>query len=460
MARRRVHPPLRVLLNNRLVGHLNKAPGGAIDFRYDENWLDWKSALPVSLSLPLREQAYRGAPVVAVFDNLLPDSNALRRSVAEKVGAAGIDAYSLLAAIGRDCVGALQFIADDGDGDDHVHDHHVHDHGDRPRDGGHDRYAELSRIEGERLDDKAIEKLLKGLAQAPLGLTHDDAFRISVAGAQEKTALLLHKGRWLKPHGTTPTTHILKTQIGELPNGIDLSNSVENEYYCLKLASAFGLPVNDAQIRTFGKTTALVVERFDRRWTKDGRLLRLPQEDFCQALSVPPTRKYQSEGGPDLVQILKLLKGSDDPAGDQEIVMKAQILFWLIGATDGHAKNFSIFLGPGGSYHLTPLYDILTAQPSLDRRQIERKQMKLAMSVGANRHYKISDILGRHFIQTSEAAGLPKSLVKRALEEMAETARAAIDKVENALPRGFPSYIHNSVKAAMTGRVRKLQTTE
>ena len=459
MPRRRRHPPLRVLLNNRLVGHLDKAASGAIDFRYDESWLNWKPTLPVSLSLPLREEAYRGAPVVAVFDNLLPDSDALRRSVAEKVGAAGIDAYSLLAAIGHDCVGALQFIVDDnvggGGDDDDDDDSDGHHDGD-----GQGRHGGLDRIEGEPVDDKAIEKLLKGLAQAPLGLSRDDAFRISVAGAQEKTALLRYKGRWLKPHGTTPTTHIFKTQIGELQNGIDLSNSVENEYYCLKLASAFGLPVNGAQIQTFGKTRALVIERFDRRWTSDGRLLRLPQEDFCQALSVPPTRKYQSEGGPGIVQLLKLLKGSDDPAGDQEIVLKAQILFWLIGATDGHAKNFSIFLGSGGSFHLTPLYDILSAQPSLDRRQIERKQMRLAMSVGTNRHYKISDILGRHFVQTGEAAGLPKSVVRRAIEEMADKAADAIARVESELPADFPTYIHDSVTAAMAERVRGLQTAE
>jgi len=274
MARRPRHAPLRVLLNNRLIGHLNKAATGAIEFRYDPDWLIWDHALPVSLSLPLREDAFRGDTVTAVFDNLLPDSDALRRRIAEKVGAAGTDAYSLLAAIGRDCVGALQFVGD-ADDDDHGNSH---------------------ALTGDVVDDVAIEKLLKGLAQAPLGLTRDDDFRISVAGAQEKTALLLQNGKWLKPHGTTPTTHILKTQIGELPNGIDLSNSVENEYYCLKLAAAFGLPVNNAEITRFGETTALVIERFDRRWTKDGRLLRLPQEDCCQALSVPPTRKYQSDG--------------------------------------------------------------------------------------------------------------------------------------------------------------------
>jgi serine/threonine-protein kinase HipA len=386
----------------------------------------------------LREDAYRGAPVVAVFDNLLPDSDALRLRVAEKVGAAGTDAYSLLAAIGRDCVGALQFVSADDDSGD---------------------IGDTGGITGHAVGDNDIEKLLKNLAQAPLGLSRDDDFRISMAGAQEKTALLWHEGQWFKPRGTTPTTHIFKTQIGELPNSIDLSNSIENEYYCLKLIAGFGLPVNVANIQTFGSTKALVIERFDRQWTKDGRLLRLPQEDCCQALSVPPARKYQSDGGPGMVQILDMLKGSDSPSDDQATVLKAQILFWLIGATDGHAKNFSIFLGPGGTFQLTPLYDVLSAQPSLDAGRIERKRMKLAMSVGANRHYKISEILGRHFVQTGEAAGLPKYLVRDAIEAITDTARDAIDRIENALPADFPEAIHNSVKTAMTTRLRNLGVT-
>jgi serine/threonine-protein kinase HipA len=433
MPRRRMHAPLRVYLNNRLVGHLLKEAGGAISFCYDPDWLSWENAIPVSLSLPLREDAYRGAPVAAVFENLLPDSDALRRRVAERVGADGADAYSLLAAIGHDCVGALQFIA----GDDDVVD-------------------TTGTLDGEPVADNDIEKLLGNLAQAPLGLSRDDAFRISVAGAQEKTALLWHKGRWFKPAGTTPTTHIFKPQIGALPNGIDLSNSVENEFYCLKLAAAFGLPVNDAAIQTFGKTTALVIERFDRRWTSDGRLLRLPQEDCCQALSVPPMRKYQSEGGPGLTDIFTLLKGSDNPAEDQKTVFKAQLLFWLIGATDGHAKNFSIFLGPGGSYRLTPLYDILTAQPSLEARQIERKQMKLAMAVGSSNHYRIDAIHGRHFMQTGARAGLPKRLMSDAIDEIAAIAEKATDEVAKALPRKFPAAIHDTVSAALKTRLAGL----
>jgi len=433
MTRTRKHPPLRVYQNNRLVGHLGKQPSGAIEFRYHQDWLSRETAFPVSLSLPLREDAWRGEPVAAVFENLLPDSDALRKRVAEKVGAAGYDTYSLLAAIGRDCVGALQFIAGDAMEPDNS-----------------------TAISGEPVDDEAIARLLGSLAQAPLGLSRDDEFRISVAGAQEKTALLQVDGQWLKPHGTTPTTHLLKTQIGRLPNGIDLSNSVENEFYCLRLLKHLGLPVNHAQITTFGQTKALVVERFDRAWS-NGCLIRLPQEDCCQALSVPPARKYQSDGGPGMLEIADLLKGSDTPAVDHRTLFQAQLVFWLIGATDGHAKNFSIFLHPGGSYALTPLYDVLTAQPSLDARQIERKQMKLAMSAGDNRHYRIDEIMPRHFFQTGEKAGLSKSLIRKAVEDIAAGMSSAIAALEAELPADFPQQLHESVKNGIQGRMRVLE---
>jgi serine/threonine-protein kinase HipA len=434
MARKRRHAPLRVYQNNRLVGRLLKETSGAISFQYDEGWLGNENAFPVSLSLPVREEAYRGERVAAVFDNLLPDSGELIRRVAEKVGAAGTDTHSMLAAIGRDCVGALQFIGDD-------------DRDDVPG---------AAAIEGEAVSDERIEAILNNLAQAPLGLDQDDAFRISVAGAQEKTALLFHDGKWLKPHGTTPTTHILKTRIGKLPEGVDLTNSVENEFYCLKLMAAFGLTVNHADIRTFGNTTSLVIERFDRQWTKDGRLLRLPQEDCCQALSAPPTRKYEAHGGPGIEAIADLLKGSDTPQYDQLAFLKAQILFWLIGATDGHAKNFSIFLMPGGGFRMTPFYDVLTAQPSLDNRQIGHNRFKLAMCVGESRHYRIDEIQARHFLETGAAAGLPKTLVRRAIGEITDSHKAALEHLTANLPKGFPGQIHASVSRAFMQRIVRL----
>ncbi|MBS3651915.1 type II toxin-antitoxin system HipA family toxin [Pseudaminobacter sp. 19-2017] len=432
MARRRAYAPLNVFLNSRLVGVLRRETTGAIDFQYAKEWLDWENTFPVSLSLPLREDRYIGAPVINVFDNLLPDSDAIRKRVAERVGAGGTDAYSLLSALGHDCVGALQFLPDGVDP------------------------GKAGAVDGNPVTDDDVAAIINNLAAAPLGMGEDDDFRISIAGAQEKTALLRTDGRWLKPAGTTATTHILKPQIGQLPNGIDLSDSVENEYFCLKLLAAFGVPAAHTEIAHFGDRRTLIVERFDRRWTSDGRLLRLPQEDICQALSVPPTRKYQSDGGPGMRDIIQLLKGSDTPEQDISTFLRACIVFWMIGATDGHAKNFSITIGPGGRFRLTPLYDVLTAQPSLDAGQIQQKKFKLAMSVGKNRHYPVDSIMPRHFLQTAELAGVGAPLMRTIFEDLAANANDKMAAVTESLPKGFPSALIDSVSQAMIHRARLL----
>jgi serine/threonine-protein kinase HipA len=437
MGRRKTHAPLNVLINNRLVGRLEKEPGGAIEFQYDQSWLDWPPHFPISLSMPPRKATFRGEPVVAVFDNLLPDNPVVRRLVAEKTGAQGTDSYSLLEQIGRDCVGAMQFLPDGTVVD------------------------AFQPIEGEPVSDEEIEAILANLSLAPLGIDTEQEFRISVAGAQEKTALLFHDGRWKRPVGTTPTTHILKPQLGEIPTPwgmIDLSNSVENEHYCLKLLEGFGLPIAQTEIVTFEARRVLVVERFDRQWRGNDRLLRLPQEDCCQALSIPSSRKYQNQQGPSAVDILTLLQGSDEPLKDQAAFFKSQIIFWLIGATDGHGKNFSVFLRPGGRFELTPFYDVLSAQPAFDAKGIPHNKYKLAMSVGASRHYKILDVHGRHFIETAKEAGLGPTIFKQVLDEVFRDALPAAERALSLMPQDFHAEIHTSVVNAMTGRLRQLET--
>ena len=430
MARRRTRIPLNVYLNARLVGRLRRQASGAIDFQYDPAWLSWEHALPVSLSLPLREDRYTGDPVIAVFDNLLPDSDVIRRRLAERVRADGSDACSLLARVGRDCVGALQFLPD----------------GVEPGPAG--------TVEGRPVGEDYIARKIGDLTATPLGVDEDEEFRISLAGAQEKTAFLFWKETWHVPHGTTATTHIMKPQIGILPSGIDLTRSVENEYLCLKLTEAFGLPSARIAIADFKGNRVLVVERFDRLWTRDNRLLRLPQEDCCQALSVPPTRKYESDGGPGMAAVLDLLKGSDDPEADRRFFLKAQIIFWLLGATDGHAKNFSIFLQPGGRFRLTPLYDVMSVQPAFDAGQLRRNNMKLALAVGDNRHYVVYEIMPRHFVQTAAKSGIPASLVQTIFDELLEAEQAAITKVMNDLPAGFPQELAESIVGGMRARLR------
>ena len=433
MARRRTRIPLNVYLNARLVGQLRRMANGAIDFRYDQSWLDWPHALPISTSLPLREDRYSGDPVIAVLDNLLPDSEPIRRRVAERVQAEGYDAYSLLAKVGRDCVGALQFLPE-------------------PQEPG-----VAGMLEGREVDEGEIAGRIRNLARAPLGVDEDEAFRISIAGVQKKTALLYWKEKWHIPRGGTATTHILKPQIGVLPNGVDWSRSVENEHLCLRLAAALGLPSATTEIADFHGERVLVIERFDRRWTRDERLLRLPQEDFCQALSVPPTLKYDADGGPGMADILDLLNGSDEPEADRRMFVKVQIVFWLLGATDGHAKNFSIFLGPGGRFNLTPLYDVMSAQPAVDAGQIRRNGFRLALAVGDKRHYVMSGILPRHFAQTAVEAGMHPRAVHDICAELADTAEPSIAAALESMPKDFPAELAESVTSGMRARMRLIE---
>lgn len=423
---------LNVFLNARLVGRLLHQSNGAIEFQYHQSWLDWENALPVSYSLPLREDRYVGEPVIAVFDNLIPDNEQIRHRLAERSGADGDDAYSLLAAIGRDCVGALQFLPD----------------GDDP--------GEAGKIEGRRIGDDEIAKVLTDLKQTPLGVDRDSDFRISIAGAQDKTALLFWDGHWLVPHGTTATSHIFKPEIGKLPNGIDMSQSIENEHLCMLITAAFGLDTARTEIKEFNGCRVLVIERFDRLHTKDHRLLRVPQEDCCQALSVPPSRKYESHGGPGIPAILGLLEASDVMEQDRRTFLKTQILYWLMAAPDGHAKNFSIFLLPGGRFHLTPLYDVMSAQPNLDKGEIQQNKLKLAMAVGDTRHYAINTIAPRHFVQTAKKAGMPRSQVEPLFDEIRRTAEGAITKVQDQLPKAFPEEIAASVFDGLRQRLRLL----
>ncbi len=420
-------------MNGRLVGWLRKAASGAIDFRYDESWLVWEHGFPVSLSMPLREDAYIGDPVVAVFDNLLPDNFDIRDKMAARTQANGSDTFSLLSAVGRDCVGAMQFLPE----------------GEDPGPAG--------AIDGHAIDDDGISKILANLGTTPLGVGAHEAFRISLAGAQEKTALLYWKDEWHIPYGKTATTHILKPQIGRLGNGVDHSLSVENEHLCMRLISTLGLPVADTRMEKFGEKKTLVVERFDRLWTKDQRLLRLPQEDCCQALSMPSAKKYESDGGPGLTELLDLFMGSDEPTRDRKMIMKTAVVFWLLAATDGHAKNFSLFLHPRGGFSLTPFYDVMSIQPNFDAHQLRQRDMKISMAVGKNRHYVVSEIIPRHFLQTAAACNMGESVVREIFDELLDRGEATISSVENDLPPDFPESLFMSITEGFRGRLRLLE---
>jgi len=427
---------LVVALNGIEVGMLERHRSGAMDFQYRSDWLARSGARPISLSLPLSEQRYRGDRVYNFFDNLLPDSSAIRTRIQARFKAATSQPFDLLASIGRDCVGAIQLYPESID------------------------IPPVEQITATPLDERAIARLLAGYEQAPLGLSEDDGdFRISLAGAQEKTALLWHEERWQRPHGSTATSHIFKLPIGRIQhNGIDLSESVENEWLCQRIVQAFGLPVADAELARFEDQRALIVTRFDRRWSRDGRwLMRLPQEDFCQALGIAPALKYETDGGPGITEGMQLMLGSQQPMNDRETFFKAQILFWLLAAIDGHAKNFSIFLEPGSAYRMTPLYDILSAHPLMASRSLSAHKARMAMGVhGKNRHYRWAEILPRHFESAAQLAGFSADMTRSMMAEMKAQTTKVINEVSAQLPRGFPAHISEPILSGLQEQANRL----
>ena len=425
---------LNVWIDQKLVGEWQLSPQRVQSFRYDSSWRNSAQVCPLSLSLPVTsENDARGPAVESYFANLLPGRADKRRQLQVLFGADSEHPFALLAAIGRDCSGAAQILPPNVDP------------------------APLLRSEGRDIASDEVGEMLQKISDAGMGvLFNNEPVCASLAGAQEKSTLHLEEIHWRVPTGITSATHILKPTIGFLPNGIDLSKSVENEHLCMRLTAALGIPAANTSMKTFGLTRTLIVERFDRRWTKDKRLLRLPQEDLCQALGIPPARKYQSEGGPGIRDVLAFLKASDDPQADRRMFMKAQIVFWLLGATDGHAKNFSIFLYPGGGFRLTPLYDVMSLQPVYAANQIKRNRMKLAMSVGEQRHYVLDTIQPRHFVQSAQSAAMPVSEVEVLFGEIANAGPLVLEELRSS--DELPSQIRRSIREGFEARLKLLES--
>lgn len=431
---------LAIWMNGASVGTWTLGRNNTHTFAYDDRWLSSAAARPISLSMPLRPSAapYTGTKVEAWFDNLLPDSAAIRSRIQARFGAASGRAFDLLAEVGRDCVGAVQLLPE----------------GDPP--------VGIDRIDGEPLDEAGVADILRSTPAATgIGRTDADEFRISLAGAQEKTALLWHDGRWHRPGGATPSTHIFKLPMGRVGNmQADFSTSVENEWLCARIVRAFGLPVADCSIGVFEDQKALVVTRFDRRLATSGdHWLRLPQEDLCQATATPPALRYESDGGPGIAQAMELLLGSVDAEQDRLRFFKTQLVFWLLCATDGHAKNFSVHLLPGGGYRLAPLYDVLSAHPILGHSAGQLAPEKATMAMAAlskDRHYRWTRILPRHWDSTARRCGLPETSARRLRVELAEQASAVVSSVADALPPDFPEGLAASIFAGVEAGARSL----
>jgi serine/threonine-protein kinase HipA len=433
MGRRTKPIRLNIWMNGIPVGYWETARQGD-RLAYFNEWLTDEQSRPLSLSLPFLpgNPPYQGQVVTDYFDNLLPDNDAIRRRLAQRHQAGGTDAFQLLAKLGRDCVGAIQLLPE--------------------VESPSDIYA----INGEELNTVGVAQRLRNTtsAQALGQHDHNEDLRLSIAGAQEKTALLRHEGQWLLPHGSTPTTHIFKLPLGLVGHmQADMRTSVENEWLCSNIMAAYEIPIARCEIGHFEDQKALVVERFDRTPASDGSwIIRLPQEDLCQATGTSPLRKFQSDGGPGVAQIMSLLLGSNHAERDRSNFFKTQIIFWVLAATDGHAKNFSIAHYPGGRYRATPIYDVLSAHPVIGKgkNKISPLKAKLAMAVrGSTNYYLIDKIQRRHWIKQAQQVGLGAAAAEQLIEEVTESTESVIGAVGKLLPNDFPADMAEAVFSGM-----------
>ena len=415
-------------MNGERVGVLTCQRNGAHEFQYDKAWLSHPLARPLSLSMPLQVPALTSHAVINFFDNLLPDSPLIRDRIMARYQIKSRQPCDLLQEVGRDCAGAIMLLPPG-----------------MPQPPLPVRY--------ELLDEARLERVLSAAHSAiPLGMLREESdFRLSVAGAQEKTALLKTDQGWSIPVGGTPTSHIIKLPIGEIKQPtatLDMRESVENEYLCLALARALGMKVPEATMIRAGGTRALAVERFDRRWSRDKtRLIRLPQEDICQALGLPSSIKYESDGGPGIGEIMQLLMGSSNAIEDRYHFMMFQVFQWLIGATDGHARNFSLFIERGGSYRLTPFYDVISAWPVPCGTGLSKRTLNLAMGLQASKGKKteIDKIFPRHFFATAKRVNFDSDTLQQIFDFFIRAFPAAVIAVRDALPSGFPQHIADAI---------------
>ena len=405
---------LHVLMHGQPMGRL-VAKGNTVSFHYEDSWLDRPDNFPLSLSMPLSAKDHDNRVVSPYLWNLLPDSDEILRTWARNFGVKK-NAFALLSHTGEDLAGAAQIV--------------------RP-----ERLQDLTIQQApvvQWLDEAQIAQRLRELrVDRAAWLRPGDVGCFSLAGAQPKMALHRQGDRWGIPAGRTPTTHILKPPIQ------DLDGFAENEHFCLRLAYRVGLPAASSAVMHFEDEVVFITERFDRMLV-NGELVRVHTEDFCQALAVHPERKYQNMGGPGPRDILQLLASeSSQPEEDCATFFDALAFNYLIGGTDAHAKNYSVFHG-NRRVRLAPLYDMASAFPYYDL-----KQLKLAMKIGS--HYELAYVTDRDWDALGEIAGLPvpgslrvRELARQTLEQLPLVAaelrdqgltHEIIDRLETSIGR-------------------------
>jgi len=400
---------LIALLDQKGVGRVEKDAHGRLRFVYDETWREADDAYPLSLSMPLGSREHGRSAIEAFLWGLLPDNEHVLARWGAKFQVSQRNVFALISHVGEDCAGAVQFVAPE--------------RLDAIRSGKEDQV--------DWLDEAELARRLKALREdhAAWRMPRDTG-QFSLAGAQPKTALLWQNDKWGVPSGRIPTTHILKPPTGQF------EGHAENEHICLMLARNIGLPTAESRVMHFQDEIAIVIERYDRLQVGND-IVRVHQEDICQARGIMPTQKYQNEGGPSALDVVELLRSSStNREADVQTFVAALGFNWIIGGSDAHAKNYSLLLG-SGTVRLAPLYDVASVFPY---DEFDVRRTKLAMKVGGE--YKLAQISLRQWQKFAreiriDAAGLIDLLIGMAKqlpdEVSAARARARDEGLKNAV---------------------------
>ncbi len=365
------------------VGVLRQTDEAELRFWYADSWLSSPESFPISLRMPLRGDAF-GGEAAAFFPNLLPEGN-VRLRLARRLGLSVENDFDLLAAVGGECAGALTLLPE----------------GQAPA-AESTSYREISARDLVRLAD--------GGGALPM-LDGTEGLRLSLAGAQDKVPVRMDGERILLPQGTAPSTHILKFESR------DFKHLPANEVFTLMLARALAVSTVEATLLPVGRRSVLLVERYDRR-EEGSAVRRLHQEDLCQALAVPPARKYEKEGGPSFAECFAAVaQTSIDPAIDARAMLRWLAFNVMALNADGHAKNLSILYREGGCV-LAPAYDLVCtrAYPSLARA--------LAMSVSGESDPTL--LLRRHWEALAGTVGVGARFTIELVAQMADAMPSAL----------------------------------
>ena len=377
---------LTVYLNRNLVGTLSQDANGLLGFRYAPTWLQNPDAIPISRSLPLRNEAFRGKEARPFFAGVLPDEGP-RQQIAAILGVSERNDFAILERIGGECAGAICLLPTDTA---------LPENDTQPR---------------RRLTTTELNEIIAELPRRPL-LAGREGVRLSLAGVQGKLPIILDKDTFFLPLGSSASTHILKPEPERFPG------LVAAEVFCMTLAKALGLAVPDLFRLTIAGKPCLLIKRYDRMIDSAGTVQRIHQEDFCQAMGYPPERKYQQEGGPLLRDCIAMIRSwSSAPVLDIRDFLNAVIFNMLVGNADAHGKNYSL-LYQNGSRRLAPSYDIVCTLvwPELSK--------KPAMKIG--QCDSIDAITPAHWQKMTQEASLSWPPLRERLVSFCQALQAAL----------------------------------